>query len=86
MWCLCVFYLSWLIGNLVLAINVLEWFQDLCSSQIRIHLLNFLQSLLHGLLIVLHTLTVIRKMYEYMYKHTHSNRRQEPACLTGGQR
>lgn len=56
----CMYYLSRLIGNAGLAVNVFEGLKDLCSSQISLHLFNLLQSLVHGLLTVLHTLTAIR--------------------------
>jgi len=54
------YYLSGLLGNAGLAVNVFEGLKNLCSSQISLHLLNFLQSILHGLLTVLHTCTAIR--------------------------
>ena len=59
--CLCVCYLSRLIRNAGLAVNMLEGLEDLCSPQISTHPFNFLQSFFHGLLAVLHTHTASHK-------------------------
>lgn len=51
------YYLSRLIGNAGLTQNMFEGLQDLCSSQVCFKRLNFLQSLVRGLLGVLYTFT-----------------------------
>ncbi len=66
-------YLSWLTGNAGLAVNVFEGLKDLYSSQIGVHLFNFLQNFLHSLLTVCHTLTAITK-------HTHGGGQVTHGC------
>lgn len=63
-------YLSGLIRNIGLAVDVFERLKDLCSSQISVHRLNFLKSFFQGSLTVLHALTANKR-----HRHSRSVKR-----------
>lgn len=51
-------HLSGVIGNTWLAVDVLQWLQDLSAPHICPHAIHFGKSFVHGLLVVLNTLPV----------------------------